>query len=369
MLTQILVFVLFMASCHAFPELSVQTQRQEYLNPPQRPFTLPLPLYMAASSSPTESIREQQIQLESGANMQVLSLLPESPSITTPDKPPILLLHGSFHGAWCWTEHFFPYLASRGYPVVALSWRGTGGTSAGEGVKKVKIADHVADLKCVLDRLPEILALEEGKHPILVAHSFAGLAVMKMLEEDPSRASKLGGICMMCSVPPSGNGKLTLRYLKRSLVDSYRITVGFAMKKCLTNEDLCRRLFFGGPKITRPDGSIQDYGVSDDDVKRYQGYFARDSKATIDLLDLAKKLPSSKSMDGGLAPFCKELPKCLVIGGTDDFIVDREGVEETARFFNATGAVFVDSPHDVMLGAKWENAARTLANWLEGSSI
>ena len=233
----------------------------------------------------------------------------------------------------------------------------------------MKIAEHVSDLKCVLDCLPEIIGVEDLKPPILVAHSFAGVAVMKLVGEDPLVASRLGGICMMCSVPPSGNGKLTLRYLQRSLVDSYRITAGFAMKKCITNENLCRQLFFGGPKTTLPDGSIQDYGVSDADLKRYQGYFARDSEATIDLFDLAKKLPSAISIDGGLAPFCDELPQCLIIGGTDDFIVDREGVEETARYFNATEPVFVDSPHDVMLGAKWENAAVTLARWLEGSSI
>ena len=322
---------------------------------------------MAVSSGSHDFIREQQVQLDSGADMQIMSQLPES--FNPHNRPPIVFLHGSFHGAWCWTEHFFAYFSSRGYPVAALSWRGTGGTYAGDGVKKVKIADHVSDLKCVLDCLPEIIGVEDLKPPILVAHSFAGVAVMKLVGEDPLVASRLGGICMMCSVPPSGNGKLTLRYLQRSLVDSYRITAGFAMKKCITNENLCRQLFFGGPKTTLPDGSIQDYGVSDADLKRYQGYFARDSEATIDLFDLAKKLPSAISIDGGLAPFCDELPQCLIIGGTDDFIVDREGVEETARYFNATEPVFVDSPHDVMLGAKWENAAVTLARWLEGSSI
>jgi len=332
------------------------------------------PLYMASSSSSSSSwptpdtYQEQNIQLESGANMQILSLRPETQEVV--NQPPILFLHGSFHGAWCWTERFFPYFSSRGFPLVAPSWRGTGGTYAGKGVKKVKIADHVADLKCVLDRLPEIIGLNDSmKPPIVVAHSFGGVALMKLLVEDPKRASQLGGICMMCSVPPSGNGKLTMRYLQRSLVDSYRITAGFAMKKCLTNEDLCRQLFFGGPKVTLSDGSIENFGITDADVRRYQGYFTRDSEATIDLIDLAKQLPSSYSLDGVRAPFCDQLPPCLVLGGTDDFIVDREGVEETARYFNipTEGAVFVDSPHDVMLGAKWENAAKVLENWLNVS--
>ncbi|WP_459551866.1 hypothetical protein [Mycobacterium kiyosense] len=35
-----------------------------------------------------------------------------------------LLLHGSWHGAWCWDEHFLGYLADRGYACHALSVRG-----------------------------------------------------------------------------------------------------------------------------------------------------------------------------------------------------------------------------------------------------
>jgi len=312
-------------------------------------------------SSPKASMQEQQVDLASGTSMQILSLLPDK---IEKSKPPILFLHGSFHGAWCWTENFFPYFASKGYPVVALSWRGTGGTYAGDGIKKVKIMEHVADLVCVMDRLPEIVGLDtDAKPPVVVAHSFGGLAVMKALEENPSMASQFGGIVMMCSVPPSGNGKMTMRYLRRSLVNSYKITAGFAMKRCLKNEDLCRELFFGGKKQTLEDGSVEDYGVSDADVKRYQEYFARDSHATIDLLDLAKKLPSSKAI-GGSAPFVKQLPPCFVLGAKGDFIVDREGVDETVRYFGLDSPTIVDSPHDVMLGRKWENAATELSNWL-----
>ena len=299
--------------------------------------------------------------------MQIISVLPDKKNTKT--KRPILFLHGSFHGAWCWTEKFFPYFASKGHPLVALSWRGTGGTYAGEGVKKVKIEDHVADLRCVVDILPEILATGTAlQEPIVVAHSFGGLAVMKGLEEDPEFATRLGGIVMMCSVPPSGNGKMTMRYLRRSLIDSYKITVGFAMKRCIQNEDLCRQLFFGGRKQILADGSVDDFGVSDDDVECYQAYFKRDSEATIDLLDLSKKLPSKNTLDGR-APFADELPPCLVMGAAHDFIVDREGVDETARYFGVGMPIIIDSPHDVMLGAKWKNAAGELAKWIEKSSL
>jgi pimeloyl-ACP methyl ester carboxylesterase len=247
--------------------------------------------------------------------------------------------------------------------VVAPSWRGTGGTFAGDSVKKVKIMEHVADLESLLDMLPQLVGSDSSK-PVIICHSFGGLAVMKLLELYPDKASRLGGIVTMCSVPPSGNGKLTMRYLRRSLRDSWKITAGFAMKKCLTDSSLCRQLFFGGEKRTLDDGLVEDYGLDDGKVEEYQSYFARDSEATIDLIDLAKKLPSLKTTEGK-ATFVGSLPPCLVLGAKDDFIVDREGVEETAAYFGLQEPLIVDSPHDVMLGRKWTNAANALDQWLK----
>jgi alpha-beta hydrolase superfamily lysophospholipase len=61
-------------------------------------------------------------------------------------------------------------------------------------------------------------------------------------------------------------------------------------------------------------------------------------------------------------------PPSLVLGATDDFLVDRAAVEETARYFGGSAAaatVMVDSPHDVMLGSKWKNAAEAIEVWLQ----
>jgi pimeloyl-ACP methyl ester carboxylesterase len=302
------------------------------------------------------------MDLSTGVSMQVLSMLPtKTTKSSSKHKPVLVFLHGSFHGAWCWSEHFFGYFTELGYPVVAPSWRGTGGTFAGEGVTKVKISEHVADLEALLDRLPEIVGVASVR-PVLISHSFGGLAVMKCLEEDPSRAASLAGIIAMCSVPPSGNGKLTLRYLQRSLKDSWKITAGFAMKRCLTDANLCRDLFFGGRSPSSSSSSGEE-SITEADLLRYQGNFARDSFATIDLFHLAKCLPSYQAVEGR-APFINVLPPCLVVGATHDFIVDREGVEETAVYFGTEPPIFVDSPHDIMLGSQWRNTADAIAQWL-----
>lgn len=285
-------------------------------------------------------------------------------SVKQTNTPPLLFIHGSFHASWCWADHYMSYFASLGYPCYALSLRGTGGTFAGEGVKKVKIQEHVGDLTDFISYIRESEGLESK--PVLIAHSFGGLAIMKYLETnlldqmeaDASETAPdellVSGVASLCSVPPSGNGKMILRFLKRSLVDSWKITTGLAMKKCITDEKLCRELFF----------DEDDDGISNEDLKRFQGYFMRDTIATIDLANLAKQLPINHVNGNGKAVFLPNQLPSLVIGAKDDFIVDDVGVQETAKYYGVE-PVFVDSPHDIMLGSKWFNGANALKRWLE----
>lgn len=342
-------------------------------------------LSAGGATSSTSEIRDEQIQLSNGVSLQVMSLLPPAEQESKKQRRPVLLfLHGSFHAAWCWTEKWFPYFCHElGYPCVALSWRGTGGTYAGDDVKKVKIMEHVEDLDDLLtNKLPGIVGkgYSPPVKPVVISHSFGGLAVMKLLEKYPERANNMSGIITMCSVPPSGNGEMTMRFLRRSIVNSWKITAGLAMKRCIKNPKLCRDLFFDDDDDT----------VTGEDIERYQHNFGRDTVATIDLLDLAKILPKAKADADGRAPFVvdgasdsnSQLPPRLVIGATDDFIVDAEGVIETGKYFgvwsdgdeNDGGGsngnlVFVESPHDVMLGQRWRNCADTIHRWITSQNI
>jgi hypothetical protein len=147
-----------------------------------------------------------------------------------------------------------------------------------------------------------------------------------------------------------------------------------ALKKCIYDEILCRTLFFGEKKIVQSFNEngdtitfIDDGGISDDDLKRYMGFFARDSVASIDLGDLANKLPSIRLDGRGRALFIDHLPHVLVVGATHDFIVDKEGVEETATYFGVQ-PIFIDSPHDIMLGRNNLEGARVIEQWLQKMS-
>jgi hypothetical protein len=124
-------------------------------------------------------------------------------------------------------------------------------------------------------------------------------------------------------------------------------------------------LFFGGEKKVQEDGSVlEDFGISDEDLHRYQSYFKRDTEAMINMPDLMKKLPSNSAVDGK-APHLSKFPPCLVIGGIRDFIVDQEANDETAIYFGLDSPTMIDSPHDVMLGSNWRLAADVIHEFVQ----
>ena len=329
----------------------------------------------------------QLVKISSGTLVEVLSSKPKcqanSPRLDGEPftkKPPLIFLHGSFHASWSWS-HYLTYFAEKGFSCYAFSFQGTGGTPARDGATRVKIMDHVSDLGAFIDYVytEEQRTTHSNATPVVIAHSFAGLTVMKYLEtvylhKSNTPALSLSGIAMICSVPPSGNGKMTMRFLRRSLTDSWKITMGLAFKKCLHDDQLCRELFFGGKKkmkhcINDKGEKIiyeEDWGVSDEDLKRYQRYFVRDSVATIDLGDLVKNLPSYHVDSLGRATFSDRIPHTIVVGAKDDFIVDKEGVEETATYFGVN-PIYVDSPHDIMLGRNHLECAKVINQWLENT--
>lgn len=39
-------------------------------------------------------------------------------------KPPLVFVHGSFHAAWCWAEHWLPFFSEASYDCYAVSLLG-----------------------------------------------------------------------------------------------------------------------------------------------------------------------------------------------------------------------------------------------------
>lgn len=59
-------------------------------------------------------------KLPSGLNMEVIY----HKGMQTLNRPPLVFVHGSFHAAWCWAEHWLPFFSQNGFDSYALSLLG-----------------------------------------------------------------------------------------------------------------------------------------------------------------------------------------------------------------------------------------------------
>src|ERR1044072_1083743 len=106
-------------------------------------------------------------------------------------RTPLLFVHGSCHGAWCWAENFLDYFAARGHSSYALSLRGHGQSDGKDILQWASVKDYVSDVAQVADGL--------RRPPVLIGHSLGGLVVQKYLETHHAPAAVL-----IASSPASG---------------------------------------------------------------------------------------------------------------------------------------------------------------------
>jgi pimeloyl-ACP methyl ester carboxylesterase len=99
-----------------------------------------------------------------------------------------VLIHGSWHGAWCWHK-VIPRLQAAGHDVIAPDMPGHGRDWRPPG--PITMRDYVNTITAVLDRACEPV--------VLVAHSRGGLAA----EERPKKIRTL--IYLAALLLPSGN--------------------------------------------------------------------------------------------------------------------------------------------------------------------
>jgi pimeloyl-ACP methyl ester carboxylesterase len=70
-------------------------------------------------------------------------------SCTPPHPVPLLFVHGGWHGAWCWDEHFLDFFADRGFRAAAVSVRGHGRSPLSQPRHSCSLADYLDDVRFV----------------------------------------------------------------------------------------------------------------------------------------------------------------------------------------------------------------------------
>lgn len=84
---------------------------------------------------------------------------------TPTDKPAFVLVHGSWHGGWCWSR-VLPLLRAAGHETHAPTLTGVG-ERAHLLSKDICVDTHVKDVIGLIEA-------EELRHVVLVGHSYAG---------------------------------------------------------------------------------------------------------------------------------------------------------------------------------------------------
>ncbi|KAJ6926584.1 40s ribosomal protein s7 [Populus alba x Populus x berolinensis] len=252
-------------------------------------------------------------QLPSGLNMEVIEqkgrVLADKENNRGPGNseknPPLVFVHGSYHAAWCWAEHWLPFFSGFGFDSYAVSLLGQGESDAPAGPVAGSLQTHAGD---VADFIQKKLM----SPPVLLGHSFGGLIIQcyianirnKQTLEKKMLYPDLAGAVLVCSVPPSGNSGLVWRYLFSKPVAAFKVTRSLAAKAFQTDLSLCKETFFTST-------------MEDHLVKRYQALMKESSR--MPLFDL-RKLNSSLPVPSVL----KSSIEVLVLGANGDFIVHQQ---------------------------------------------
>ncbi|MBU2551471.1 MAG: alpha/beta hydrolase [Proteobacteria bacterium] len=157
--------------------------------------------------------------------MKLIEVKAEKPGLPFP----LLLVHGAWHGAWCW-EPFMHHLAGLGITSYAFDLPGHGERLT-EGAAGRGIPEYTAVLA-------EAVAQLAPQNPVLVGHSMGGLIVQKYLEARNAPAAVLVAPC-----PAMGGGlDLFLKYGLHHPADGLAVTLGRLSR--VRNPKMCHRLFF-----------------------------------------------------------------------------------------------------------------------------
>ena len=240
---------------------------------------------------------------------------------------PLLFVHGGWHAAWCWDDHFLDFFAENGFRAVAVSLRAHGRSVTSQRLGTCSIADYVDDVKTAANQL--------DVQPVIIGHSLGGFVVQKYLEMHHAPAGVL-----MASAPPQGVMRTSLRMLRRHPWTVLKAnTVGNTLDVVKTPRLAREHLFCS----RTPDDIVAAC------VARLQPESAR---ATRD------------AMFGDLPQPERISTPVLVLGATDDGAFTQDEVHATARAYDTDAQFFPDMGHDMMLEPGWQAVAERIVQWL-----
>ncbi len=243
-------------------------------------------------------------------------------------KPPIVFVHGAWHGAWCWDAHFLDHFADQGFDCHALDLRGHGNSPATKSMRWNRIGDYVDDVLSVIDGLDH--------EPVLIGHSMGGFISQHCMR----RSHRLAAVGLLATVPYYGAIPVSLKMAVQRPLDFAMVNLTWSLYPLVREPSKAQHMFLE-KTVTETDAAGFAGQLSDES---YWGY--------VDMLGW--DLPGRYSGD---------LP-VLVVGGEKDTLFPPSSQRATARRYNAECHVIAGAPHDLMLASQWRQAADHLIGWI-----
>ena len=104
-----------------------------------------------------------------------------------------VLVHGGWHGAWCWSR-VVPLLQGEGHEVVVPALTGLG--------ERAHLATPEVDVSTHVRELVDLLETSDASDVVLVGHSYSGVVVTAVAAALPNRVSDV--VYLDAFVPEQG---------------------------------------------------------------------------------------------------------------------------------------------------------------------
>jgi pimeloyl-ACP methyl ester carboxylesterase len=112
-------------------------------------------------------------------------------------RRPIVLVHGAWHGGWCWRD-VAPLLRAAGHDVHVLTLTGMG--------ERAHLAEPEVTLSTHADDVANLIRAEELRDVVLVGHSYAGFVISLAADRIKPALAKL--IYLDALIPEEGKAFL-----------------------------------------------------------------------------------------------------------------------------------------------------------------
>jgi len=246
---------------------------------------------------------------------------------TKNNLPPVLLVHGAWHAAWCWQE-FAVALNNKGYEVHYFSLPGHGGSTIDrKNLNAYSLNDYVDFLS---ERIDEI-----SPTPIVIGHSMGGALLQIYLQN-----KILPAAILIASIPRQGTFSLILRIALKFPLTLLKALFTYKSEVIIATPGRARALFFSS------DNPI--------DVNVTQKLLGPESMTILPPL-----------LYWGTFKKINPQTPVYVIAGDKDAITSVAEQRDLARHLDAKVSIVTGQAHCIMLEPKSQLVVEMIDEWIQ----